>query len=230
MSIYWLDGLLFSSFTSLYNLKAKYHMSDMWLLKIFILWAVSLLSCFPCCAGAVNCMHSCLSSLAIVSWYWNLFLEYLRLCLYLEVKTWLQWFTLFIMGVLKLLKMELLLLFLSWQVRYWYIRNLLVLYVDFCVLLLCWKFSESAHRDNFTSTFVICTFSFHSALGKISRTMVNKNGEKGHPSLLPDLRRCFLSPCNITLTRSLSNMVSIKLMYAPSISGFLGGIFIMGGF
>lgn len=175
-------------------------------------------------------MHSCLSSLAIVSWYWNLFLEYLRLCLYLEVKTWLQWFTLFIMGVLKLLKMELLLLFLSWQVRYWYIRNLLVLYVDFCVLLLCWKFSESAHRDNFTSTFVICTFSFHSALGKISRTMVNKNGEKGHPSLLPDLRRCFLSPCNITLTRSLSNMVSIKLMYAPSISGFLGGIFIMGGF
>lgn len=121
------------------------------------------------------------------------FLEYLRLCLYLEVKTWLQWFTLFIIGVLKLLKIELLLLFLSWQVRYWYIRNLLVLYVDFCVLLLCWKFSESAHRDNFTSTFVICTFSFHSALGKNSRTMVSKNGEKGHPSLLPDLRRCFLS-------------------------------------
>lgn len=49
-----------------------------------------------------------------------------------------------------------------WQVRHWYIRNLLVLYVDFCVLLLCWKFSESAHRDNFTSPLVICAFSFHS--------------------------------------------------------------------
>lgn len=223
----------------MYNLKAKYHMSDIWLLKIFILWAVSLLSCFPCCAGAVNCMHSCLSSLAIVSWYWNLFLEYLCLCLYLEVKTWLQWFTLFIMGVLKLLKMELLLLFLSWQVRHWYIRNLLVLYVDFCVLLLCWKFSESAHRDNFTSPLVICAFSFHSPVfllyARIQELWWIRMGKKGTPVFFqiwggaPEEVLSFshvislwLEDCQIWALLSWHMLLLFQV--------FWGGFFIMGGF
>lgn len=129
------------------------------------------------------------------------------------------------MGVLKLLKMKLLSLFPSWQVHYWYIR-ILILCVDFCVLLLGWKFSESADIDNFPSTFVIGTlfisFSCLTALAKDSRTMVNKSGEKGQSSLGPDLRGDLFLLCNITLALSLSYTASIKLTYAPSISGFFG--------
>ena len=50
-------------------------------------------------------------------------------------------------------------------------------------------------------------------------------GKKDTPVFFQIWGAAFFLPCNITLTRSLSNMVSIKLMHAPSISGFVGDFY-----
>jgi hypothetical protein len=54
----------------------------------------------------------------------------------------------------------------------------------------------SANRDTFTVSLPICIIFISSAcliaLARNSRTMLNRNGESGHPCLIPDFREMVL--------------------------------------
>ena len=60
------------------------------------------------------------------------------------------------------------------------------------------------------------------ALSKTSKTMLNSNGESGHPCLVPDFRgNAFnFSPLRIMVVVGLSNIAFIMLKYVPSMPAF----------
>ena len=85
---------------------------------------------------------------------------------------------------------------------------------------------SSANTDNFMSFFQIMipfiSFSCLIALARTSTTMLNRNGENGHPRLLPDLRgkALNLSLLSVMLSVGLSYMAFIMLRYFPSATNF----------
>uniref|UniRef100_A0A8D1EE59 Uncharacterized protein n=2 Tax=Sus scrofa TaxID=9823 RepID=A0A8D1EE59_PIG len=69
-------------------------------------------------------------------------------------------------------------------------------YVESLEFSIC-RIMSSAHSDNFTSSFPVwipfISFVCLIAVAKTSNTMLNKNGERGHPCLVPDFSRKYFS-------------------------------------
>ena len=59
-------------------------------------------------------------------------------------------------------------------------------------------------------------------MAKTSKTMLNSNGESGHPCLISDFRgnAVSFSPLRIMFAMGLSYMVFIMLRYVPSMPAF----------
>ena len=85
---------------------------------------------------------------------------------------------------------------------------------------------SSSDTENFTSSFTVripyISFSALTAVAKTFKTMLNSNGESGHPCLVPDFRgNAFdFSTLRIMLAVGLSYIVFIMLRYVPSIPAF----------
>jgi hypothetical protein len=86
---------------------------------------------------------------------------------------------------------------------------------------------SSANRDILTVSLPICIPFIPSscliALARNSSTMLNRNGDSGHPCVVPDFRGngFSLSLLSIMLTIDLSYIAFTMLRYFPSIPSFL---------